>query len=114
MTFEPCFANKRAVSLPMEEFREWTGFDLVYDFYRLRNADRLAIKDIGTERIKQYQLFFDALLSAADNGIPGDRAILDGMLDFAEIFHMFLNGAPADHFKVDLNSGVLEDLKNKK
>ena len=102
------------VGFTVEEFREWTGFDLVYDFYRLRNADRLAIKDIGTERIKQYQLFFDALLSAADNGIPGDRAILDGMLDFAEIFHMFLNGAPADHFKVDLNSGVLEDLKNKK
>jgi hypothetical protein len=100
--------------LKVDQIRNWTGFDLVFDFYRLRNADRLAINDIGRERIRQYQLVFDALLSDAGSKVVEHQTILTGMQEFAEIFRMFLNGAPADHFQVDLNSGVLEDLREEK
>jgi len=98
------------VGLTSEQFREWTGFDLVFDFYRLRNADRLALNDIGTERIKQYQLFFDVLLSDSGNKAVKNQSTLCAMQEFAKIFRKFLNGAPADHFRVNLISGVLEDL----
>ena len=98
------------MGLRPEDFEEWTGFDLVYDFYRLRNADRLAIKDVGTDRIRQYQLIFEALLSGTEKGSHMDEDILEGMVVFAKIFHMILNGAPADHFQVDLKSGMVEDL----
>ncbi|MDX2431633.1 MAG: metallophosphoesterase, partial [Bacteroides sp.] len=78
--------------LKAEQFRDWTGFDLVFDFYRLRNADRLAIHDIGPERIKQYQLIFDALLSGSEDMAVADQSVLTGLQEFAEIFRMFLNG----------------------
>ena len=37
---------------------DWTGMDLIYDFYRLRSADKLAIPDIGKERLAAYEDFF--------------------------------------------------------
>lgn len=101
-------------NLRLEPFREWTGFDLVFDFYRLRNADRLAIEDIGKERIRQYQLLFDVLPASTVNMQVGDQPFYRELQEFAEIFSMFLDGAPADHFRVDLNSGILEDLREEK
>ncbi|MDX2430893.1 MAG: hypothetical protein QNK35_08170, partial [Bacteroides sp.] len=111
---EEAYLSAANAGLNMEQFSDWTGFDLVFDFYRLRNADRLAINDIGQERLKQYQLIFDALLPDAGSKVVEHQSILTGMQEFAEIFCMFLNGAPADHFQVDLNSGELEDLSEKK
>lgn len=36
----------------LEGFEDWTGFDMLYDLYRLRSADALAFDDMGEERIK--------------------------------------------------------------
>ncbi|WP_232226317.1 hypothetical protein [Flavobacterium sp. ACAM 123] len=43
-------------NLHLTDFRQWNGFDLIVDFYRIRSADQLAIRDIGMDRIKQYTM----------------------------------------------------------
>lgn len=94
--------------LKLAQFGEWTGFDLIFDFYRLRNADRLAIKDIGWNRIRQYQLLFEILQGA--NTASKEDAIFENLQALAKIYGKFLSGAPADHFHVDLNTGIVKDL----
>jgi hypothetical protein len=83
------------------EIGDWTGFDLIYDFYRLRSADKLALPDIGEERVEQYQQFFD-LLNQAQPKANAETHIgqLKGLVS---IFEHFLNGAPADHFFIDMS-----------
>ncbi|MGQ1909192.1 metallophosphoesterase [Marinifilum sp. RC60d5] len=90
-------------------FDNWTGFDMIFDFYRLRSADKLAIKDIGIDRIKQYQIIIKSLLKEDTNSNITDDVRKD-FFEFAEIFHHFLNGAPADHFQIDLKNNALIDL----
>ncbi|MEZ4968520.1 MAG: metallophosphoesterase [Flavobacteriaceae bacterium] len=91
-------------------FEEWSGQDLLLDLYRLRSADRLALKDIGPYRAKQYQLIMDSIL---DNPSfkQGEDPVKRKMYLFACIFNKFLNGAPSDHFQLNLNSGTIISLK---
>ncbi|MGQ7871108.1 metallophosphoesterase family protein [Sunxiuqinia sp. sy24] len=102
-------ADSAVVNAPQfrtDEFELLTGFDLVYDFYRLRSADQLAIKDIGVDRIDQYQLLLGAWEQNLSNSKRNDQLKLLG-----EIFQHFLNGAPADHFSIDLQNSNLINLK---
>ncbi|MGQ1947743.1 metallophosphoesterase [Geofilum sp. OHC36d9] len=89
-----------------DEYDGWTGFDMIYDFYRLRSADKLAINDIGWDRIKQYQLINSAIL----NHLNEDDPMFSEFKNFAIILHHFLNGAPADHFQVNLVEGVITNM----
>ena len=91
----------------LKQFDSWTGFDMIYDFYRLRSADKLAIRDIGRDRIKQYQLINNAIL----NNLDSNDVRLSKFKSFATTFHHFLNGAPADHFQVNLKEGFIIDLQ---
>ncbi|MGQ1784641.1 metallophosphoesterase [Saccharicrinis sp. GN24d3] len=90
----------------LKEYDSWTGFDMIYDFYRLRSADKLAIKDIGWNRIQQYQLINSAILKQINERSP----MFVDFQNFATVLHHFLNGAPADHFLVDLEKGEITDL----
>ena len=94
----------------LEQSIEWTGFDLLYDFYRLRNADRLALQDIGAERLSQYELWCESLLADSVGHAVEEEALFLNLQKLAGIFQLFLNGAPADHFSIDLNSGAVKDL----
>ncbi|MEZ7516047.1 metallophosphoesterase [Flavobacterium frigidarium] len=95
-------------NLNIEDFKKWKGTDLFTDFYRLRNADKLAIGDIGFEKIKQYKLLIDLYLTARnENNVNPQRHQL---YLFLKIFNNFMNGAPADHFSVNLKSGAIDDL----
>jgi hypothetical protein len=96
--------------LTPKQFNEWTGFDLIYDFYRVRNADRLALKDIGADRMSQYQLLFESLLNGEMDPLSKDGSLLKDLKELGSIFQKFLNGAPADHFSINLNSGAVKDL----
>lgn len=81
---------------------DWTGQDLIYDFYRLRSADKLAIPDIGAERMENYQRFFKLVKQAVPN--PESEARIGQLKDLADIFEHCMNGAPADHFSINLSA----------
>jgi 3',5'-cyclic AMP phosphodiesterase CpdA len=96
--------------LKKEDFN-WTGYDLLVDFYRFRSADELALADVGTARAKQYkilsQLFFEN--HAADTS--KEKPLQNQMRLFLITFNKFMHEVPADHFSVDLKSGVITGLK---
>ena len=96
-----------------DSFGDWTGFELIFDFYRLRSADKLAINDIGTERIQQYNLLIKSVMEHQGQLDYGNDALKKSFMKFSLIMQHFLNGAPADHFRVDLQNGKVENLVNK-
>lgn len=87
-----------SVNLKKADFKTWTGFDMVYDFYRLRSADELAFTDIGDARLQQYKVLSNQMLTSKK----------EAYRNWAIIFDKSLNGKPADHFKIDLIEGSIE------
>ncbi len=81
------------------DFVNWDGTELILDFYRLRLADKLALKTIPEERLMAYTILFDSLFENEDN----KELIL--LKTFARIFQKQLNGEPAIDFMIDLQSG---------
>lgn len=106
--------------LEFTDFEAWTGTDLATDFYRLRNADELAFRDISVERLAEYEL-----LSHELSGFKGD-IVIDESTDvdnlnvadlfrsrFGSLFYIldkFATGEASDHFIIDTEYGTLEDL----
>ncbi len=105
-----CGINTSGVAIA--EYESWTGFDMIFDFYRLRSADKLAIKDIGVERINQYSLIIDTMMKSDADKSKLSVRIHNDLKEFVTIFHHFMNGAPADHFQVDLAKGEIVDLND--
>ncbi|MCL3779343.1 metallophosphoesterase [Prolixibacteraceae bacterium JC049] len=91
-----------------ESWSKWTGYDMVVDLYRLRSADKLAIKDIGVERVKQYMLVIEQLLNS--NALNVEKHVAKDLKEFGKVFKHFISGAPVMHFSVDLKSGAITDL----
>ncbi len=91
-----------------KSFTEWKGADLILDFYRIRNADELALADIPATRIAQYRLIAQCL--ATQNYSQNDAQQTDLNLLFS-ILSKFLDGEPAKHFKYNLKTGKLQDIK---
>jgi len=92
----------------LNDYKKWTGLDLITDFYRIRSADQLAVADVGVERIKQYQALittFKQRKTSPDDPLQNNLGL------FLIILDKFLNGAPADHFSIDLKSGKVIDLR---
>ncbi|WP_434036702.1 metallophosphoesterase [Formosa sp. 4Alg 33] len=96
--------------LTVEDFKDWTGFDMIFDFYRIRNADVLAINDIGDKQIAIYKWLFDTYKLTLSPNKNDD--IRQKLLTFSSIFLKFLNGAPANHFVIDYNTGALKAIEN--
>lgn len=78
------------------DFKNWSGGDLILDFYRLRNADGIALIDIEPNRLKTYSFLFDVLQRQTEN-----EDILSLQL-FALIFQKQMNGEESLNFKVHL------------
>lgn len=102
-------ANKlaRLANLALVEFAQWNGFDLAVDFYRLRNADQLALRDISQQRLAQYRFFARTLddeqqVSVFSKHFGGLFKILDG----------FQKGLPSQHFRLNTSSGTITDLNH--
>ena len=91
------------------EFENWTGFDLIFDLYRLRSADKLAITDIGAKRLEQYQLLVNHIIKTSKKSEKNEKLVTD-LKEFAHIFSHFLNGVPADHFVIELGSGAIKEI----
>jgi 3',5'-cyclic AMP phosphodiesterase CpdA len=96
-------------SLRLNDFKKWDGLDLVTDFYRIRSADQLAVADISEKRIRQYK--FLATLYLENQSLAPENSTQKSLCLFLTILNKFLNGAPADHFSIDLKNGAVKDLK---
>jgi len=91
-----------------EKFKNenWTGFDMIFDFYRLYSADELALKDIGKDRIHQYKIIIDSCIAHyKENTKPTTTET--SFYEFCSIFKNFLNGAPSDNFILNLRRNTI-------
>ncbi|MGF1734074.1 metallophosphoesterase [Photobacterium satsumensis] len=100
--------------LKLDDFAKWNGFDFAVDFYRLRNADELAFKDIDRNRMPQYKLLASTLADQA--GAVSDSTQFGDVFKqrFGGLFGIltkFANGQPSYHFKLDMDKGTITDLK---
>ncbi|KAF2508116.1 metallophosphoesterase family protein [Flavobacterium foetidum] len=93
----------KANSFTISDFESWNGFDMIFDFYRLKSADELAFSKIGKNRLKQYELVCSQLKKANDS-----KLVL-----WAQIFLKTMNGEPSDHFKIDLKNNKIDNLSVK-
>ncbi|MCL6217209.1 metallophosphoesterase family protein [Zunongwangia pacifica] len=93
------------------KFSAWTGKDMILDFYKIRNADKLAFRDIPAERLADYKKIIEAEkehpLSRSQNKNT------QKLSQFLGIFDKFLNGLPANHFSIDLETGEVFSINSK-
>lgn len=102
----------------LRQFSQWNGFDLATDFYRLRNADQLALNDIPAERLRQYRLLTQALnkpivfKQSIDAGLhsPVVQVFAQYFGALLQLFNAFQGGAPSGHFVLDLQQGSIIEV----
>lgn len=103
---------KKQESTPnLTDFENWSGIDMIFDFYRLRSADLLAVSYIGAQRLEQYNLIIKNVLANDTFKNAAENTNEHKLFLFAQIFKKFLHGQPADHFKINLETGDLTRLK---
>ncbi len=86
----------------------WTGNDLLIDFYRFRSADELAFADVSEKRAATYKVLSKLFLDSKDDV---SKPLQKQMKLFFNIFNKFMHEVPADHFTVDLKNGEVEKVK---
>lgn len=94
------------------ENSDWSGFEMIVDFYRILNSDELAIADIGTERLNQYKVIINSELAKNQDRNTDTDSLQACFRRFMEIFNTLLQSDPSDHFKVDLKKGTLMNLES--
>ncbi|MCP1338234.1 metallophosphoesterase [Idiomarina sp. M1R2S28] len=110
----------RSKGFQMSDFSQWTGFEFAVDFYRIRNAGRLALKDISESRLRQYQLLAVSLSELAtevkapanvtqenDSKHSLAAALAHRFGPVLDIFLALQEGEPDDNFTIDWQSGEL-------
>ncbi|WP_026971456.1 metallophosphoesterase family protein [Aliagarivorans marinus] len=96
----------------------WSGMDLLTDFYRLRNADELAIKvgQLTEESVAQYALVSGALrdmdvsVLEDNHNHPVGEVFKEQFGVIFTILEMLYNRAPSDNFLIDTRSGDVMDM----
>ncbi|MBS7229623.1 metallophosphoesterase [Flavobacterium psychroterrae] len=97
-------------NLKKQDFN-WTGYDLLVDFYRFRSADELALVDVGTARAKQYKILSQLFFENHKDDNSKEKPLQNQMRLFLIIFNKFMHEVPADHFSVDLKTGEIKSVK---
>jgi len=96
------------------QFATWTGSDLVFDFYRLKNADVLALNDVGQDRINQYLLLNELFMKKGQSSGLDGNALLDRegkqLGSILKIMAAFFSGQPSGHVLVDTGKGEIRKL----
>ncbi|GGF67918.1 metallophosphoesterase [Wenyingzhuangia marina] len=87
--------------ISMEVFKEWTGLDMIHDFYKFKSADKLAVMDVGQAKLNQYILICELLKSSNHRNLKL----------WGNIFLKFCNGQPANHFKIDIQSSTITPIR---
>jgi len=109
-----------ANGMRLEDFNDWKALDLAGDFVRLANAGDLAFSDIPAARAKQYKLLAQALQQTHANLLMDGDKVSDSNTQ-ADLFQArfkplmaillkLANGAPTQHFVIDLQRNSLKDL----
>lgn len=103
--------------MTLDDFAAWNGFDLAVDFYRLRNADELALRDISAAQLRQYQLLTRTLAQSLPTSVPALTANSDFetifRLRFGSIFTVidkYLQGNPSRNFHLNTETGRISAL----
>jgi 3',5'-cyclic AMP phosphodiesterase CpdA len=98
------------------DFDDWTGEDLAVDFYRLRNAGRLAAADIPRRRMDQYRVIGEALTTSDATSAGSHEKTVGhcfktrfGML--FDVMSQSTGGMPDVYFQLDLTSGTVRELR---
>ncbi|MFS4417782.1 metallophosphoesterase [Maribacter sp. 2307ULW6-5] len=99
-----------AHKMNLETFGDWTGEELIFDLYRLRNGDGLSHRDIGGERLEEYKFLANSFL-AGEQTYQADL-FMDQVRWFMTILEKFVNDAPSNDFEIDFNTGKLQSLRN--
>lgn len=107
-TAQDLFAFAKVSHSKQEKFKNenWTGFDMIFDFYRLHSADELAFKDISEERIGQYKIIIDSCIAHYKKNTK-PTTIETSFYEFCSIFKSFLNAAPSDNFILNLRTNTI-------
>lgn len=98
----PKAINKDSIlgKIDLKAFGEWTGRDMIFDFYKLRNAGELARYDIDSQKWAQYELVCTYLRESDD---------LEMSL-WGAIFYKAMHGHPSENFKINLKMNTIERL----
>lgn len=94
----------------------WDGSDLSTDFYRIRNAGDLALKDISPGKMDQYSLLADAYGTPDLSGEQGqllsaeNLTLQQKLAAVFEVMALFTNRLPSDHIRIDLEMGQINSL----
>ncbi|SHI94511.1 hypothetical protein SAMN04488096_10624 [Mesonia phycicola] len=94
----------------LNQYENWTGIDMILDFYKIRNADQLAFRDIPQQRLEEYK----AILNAFQKNTffkNTKHAYAHQLQLFMNIFKSFIHGVPANHFQINLKSGEVTNLE---
>jgi hypothetical protein len=106
--------EQQAVSanLQLADFAQWDGFDLAVDFYRLRNADQLALRDISQHRLEQYTLLTQILAEQQHESKQSASVFVNVFGGLFKILDGFQHGLPNEHFMLNMKNGNITDLKH--
>ena len=89
---------------PDKSYKNWSGYDLILDLYRLRYADKLALRHISQQRLEAYRCLFDEAEKQASSS-----EIVTRLNELAGMFDCFLSGEPCDSFLIDLQKDRLSE-----
>ncbi|HLT50549.1 MAG TPA: metallophosphoesterase [Arenibacter sp.] len=104
------FNGTEISQIDLKELENWSGFDFLFDLYRLRSADELAKDDIGEERLRAYRYVIESFLDRESTNLENDDT-LKYITDLMQVFNKFLNGEPSDHIQVNLRTGKVTSNK---
>ncbi|MEM7486814.1 MAG: metallophosphoesterase [Bacteroidota bacterium] len=93
-----------SIDVAIADFEEWTGFDMILDFYKLYKADELAFSEINNHRLKQYELLCQQWQNSKEQKLRL----------WSKIFYSSFHGEPANNFTVNLKTGTIERLGTEK
>jgi 3',5'-cyclic AMP phosphodiesterase CpdA len=83
-----------------EVFNNFTGLDMIKDFYKIKSADKLAFPDIGKNRLEAYKILCNQL----------KKSNLPDLKLWAKIFLKMMQGEPANHFEIDLKTNTIKRI----
>jgi 3',5'-cyclic AMP phosphodiesterase CpdA len=94
-----------------KEDLNFTGYDFLVDFYRFRSADELALIDIGEKRANVYKVLSNSFFENHKEDSAKEKSLQNQLRLFLIIFNKFMHEVPADHFSVDLKTGVVKKVE---
>jgi len=111
-----------AAGFKLDDFAKISAYEFYGDFHRTVYAGELALRDMGTDRVKQYKVLMNAFPSA-----PSSISLLDGKASdqnpvhvlfqnqFKQVFAIFKglgSGKPSDKFTINFKTQTLTNTNS--